>query len=176
MSSISVAATSEDSAASNLAALLVDSGASGHYFNDAIIRDLKRRLQDCVHLATPWGILTAVGAMLKGTVEGVLQGLVIDDNGNQILVRVDIEVVPGIGRNLFSVMTSANKDIVNIFDYEILKLEGFMVSVLLRSETGLYSFVVDFSAGRYGAKELASNAVANAQVWHRRLGHLKHRA
>ena len=57
---------------SNLATLMVDSGASGHYFDDAIIRDLKHRLQDYVHLTTPRKILTAGGAMLNGTAEGVL--------------------------------------------------------------------------------------------------------
>ena len=41
----SVAVTSEDSVNSNLATLMVDSGASGDYFDDAIIRDLKHRLQ-----------------------------------------------------------------------------------------------------------------------------------
>ena len=45
--------------------------------------------------------------------------------------------------------------------------------MLLRSESGaFYSFALDLSANRYGAKELAMNAVANAQVWHRRLSYL----
>ena len=61
----------------------------------------------------------------------------------------------------------------NHIDNENPRLEGFNVSVPLRSESGdLYSFVLDLSADRYGAKELAMNAVTNAQVWHRRLGHL----
>ena len=169
----SVAVTSEDRFNTNLATLMVDSGASGHYFDDAIIRDLKHRLQDYVHLPTPRKIFTAGGTMLDGTAEGVLQGLVADDNGNQILVWVVIVVVPGIGRNLFSVMTATKKGITTIFGYENPRLEGFNVTVPLRSESGdLYSFVLDLSADRYGAKELAMNAVANAQVWHRRLGHL----
>ena len=40
----------------------------------------------------------------------------------------------------------------------------------------LYSFVLDLSTDGYGATELALNAVANAQLWHRRLGHLSKRA
>ena len=61
----------------------------------------------------------------------------------------------------------------NHIDNENPRLEGFNVSVPLRSESGdLYSFVLDLSADRYGAKELAMNAVTNAQVWHRRLGYL----
>ena len=140
---------------------MVDSGASGHYFDDAITSDLKHRLQDYVQLATPRNILTAGGALLDGTAEVVLQGLVTNDYGEKILVRIDIVVVPGIGRNLFSVMTAAKKGIVTIFDYENPRLEGFNVTVSLRSESGdLYSFVLDLTADRYGAKEMAMNAVA----------------
>ena len=51
----SVAVTSEDSVNSSLATLMVDSVASGHYFDDAIIRDLKHRLPDYIHLTTPRG-------------------------------------------------------------------------------------------------------------------------
>ena len=102
-----------------------------------------------------------------------MQGLVTDDNGNKILARVDIVVVPGIWFNLFSVMTVAKKGIATIFDYENPKLEGFNVTVPPRSESAdLYSFVLGLGADRYGAKELAMNAAANAQVWHRRLDHL----
>ena len=103
----SAAVTSVDSVSSNLATLMVDSKASGHYFDDAIIRDLTHRLQDYVHLSTPRTTLTAGGALSNGTTEGVLQGFVTDDNSNQIVVRVNIVAVPGIRRNLLSVMTAA---------------------------------------------------------------------
>ena len=84
----------------------------------------------------------------------MLQGLVTDDNGYQILARADIVMAPGIGHNLFSVMTAAKKGIVTIFDYQNLGLEGFNVTVPLRSENGglYYSFVLDWSADRHGAK------------------------
>ena len=148
MASSSIAVKSEDSVNSNPAILMVDSGASGHYFDDAIIHDLKHRLQNYLHLATSRNILTAGGAMLDATAEGVLQGLVTDDYGNQILVTVDIMVVPRIGRNLFSVRTAAKKGIVAIFDYENSRLGGFNVTVPLRSESSdLYSFVLDLECG-----------------------------
>ena len=54
---------------------------------------------------------------------------------------------------------------MTIFDYENPRLEGINVTVPLQSESGdLYSFVPDLSADGYGAKELAMNAVTNAQV------------
>ena len=43
---------------------------------------------------------------------------------------------------------------------------------LLGESSDRYSFVLDLSTDRYGAKELTMNAVANAQVWHRWLDHL----
>ena len=102
----------------------------------------------------------------------MLQGLIADNYGNQIFVRVDTVVVHGMGRNLFSVITVAKKGIVAIFGHENSRLEEFIVTVPLRSESGdLYLFVLDLSADRYSVKELATNAVTNAQVRHRRLGH-----
>ena len=136
MASSSVAVAFEDSVNSNFATHMVASEASGYYFDDDIICDIKNRLQGYVYLTTPCKILTAGGAMLDGTAEGVLQGLVADENDNQILVRVDIVVVPGIGRNLFSVMTAAKKSIATIVDYEDPRLEGFDVTVPLLNVSG----------------------------------------
>ena len=148
MTSSSVAVISEDSVHSDLAPIMVDTRTPGHYFDDAIIRDLKYRLQDYVHLATPPQILTAGGTMLNSTAEGVLQGLVPDGKGNQILVWVDIVVAPGIGRNLFSVMTAAKKGIATIFDYDNPRLEGFNVTVPLPNENGnLYSLGAGLECG-----------------------------
>ena len=93
----SAAITIKDSANSNLTTISVDSGASGHYFDDAIIRDLKHRLKGHVHLATPRTFSTAGESLLDGTVEGVLLDLVTDNFGNQILVRVDIMWCLGLG-------------------------------------------------------------------------------
>ena len=171
MASLSATITSQDNDNSSLVTIMVDNGASGHYFNDVIIRDPKHCLQDYVHL-TLRKILSTGGALLDGTAEGVLQGRVTDNNDNRIFIRVDI-LVPGIERKLFSVMQAAKWSIVIIFDYENPRLEGFHVTVPLRSESGdFYSFVLDSREDGYGTKELAINAVANAQVWRWRLGHL----
>ena len=97
----SAAITFQDSVNSSFVTTMVDSGASGYYVDDAIIRNLKHRLQN---FATPRKILTVGGAMLDGMAKGMLQGLVTDGYDNQILVRVHNVVVPGIGRNRFSVM------------------------------------------------------------------------
>ena len=131
---------------------MLDSGASDHFFDDAMIRDLKHCLQGYAHFATPCRILTARGALLDVPAEGVLQGLIANNYGKQILVRVDIVPVPGMGHNLFSVITAAKKGIVAIFGHENSRLEEGNVTVPLRSESGdLYLFVLDLSADGYSA-------------------------
>ena len=84
--------------------VLVDSGASG--FDDLIIPSLDYRLLNYVLLTTPLNILTAGGALLDGTAEIILQGLVTDNYGEQHLARIAILIVTGIGRNLFSVKSA----------------------------------------------------------------------
>ena len=87
----------------NVATVLVDSGASGHYFDDLIIPELKNRLQDYTSLSTPRTIRTAGGALLDGTAEGVLQGLITDDYREQHVARILFLIVSGVGRKRFSV-------------------------------------------------------------------------
>ena len=172
MTSSSAFITSQDSVNNSFVVIMVNSGASDNFFDDAIIRDLKHCLQGYAHLATPRKIPTVRGALLDVTAEGVLQGLIAYNYGNQILVRVDTVVVPGMGRNMFTAITAAKKGIVVIFSHENSRLEKVNVTVPLRSESDdLYLFVLDLSADGYSVKELATNAVANAQVRYRRLGH-----
>ena len=153
----------------NVATVLVDSGASGQYFDDLVIPKLKHCLRDYTSLSTPRTILTAGGALLDGSAEGVLQGLIADDYREQHLARIAILIVSGIGRNLFLVKTAARKGVVSIFDANKPRLEASDITVPLRGEIDVST---PSSADGYAGKELAMNAVANAQAWHRRLGHL----
>ena len=161
--------------------ILKDSGASGHCFDDLIIPSLKHRLLNYVLLTTPRKILTAGGALLDGMAEGLLQGLVTDNHGEQhlarIAIRIAILIVPGIGRNLFSVKSATKKGVVSIFDLDNPRLELSGITVPLRAEDDdLYSLVFDLSADSHGGKELAMTAMTNVQLWHRRLGHLNKRS
>ena len=73
--------------------------------------------------------------------------------------------------------TTTRNGIVSTFDRENPRLEAFGVTLPPRGEQDdLYSFVLDLSADAYGATELAMNAVSNAHLWHRRLGHLNRRS
>ena len=73
-----VASKHKPSAGDDSVTGLVDSGASGHYFDDLIILSLKHRMLNYVILTTPRKILTAGGILLDGTAKGILQGLVTD--------------------------------------------------------------------------------------------------
>ena len=85
--------------------------------------------------------------------------------------------VPGIGRNPFSGKLVTKKNVVSIFDFDNPRLELSGITVPLRAEDhNLYSLVFDLSADSHGGKELAKNAMANAQLWHRQLGHLNKRS
>ena len=177
MSSPAPVACHNASDCSNLVHILVDSGASDHYVDEFLIPELNRRLLDYTCLTTPRRILIAGGALLDGTGEGNLQRVIIENYGNGHFVRIQILVVPTIVHNLFSVKTATRNGIVSIFDRENPRLEAFAITLPLRGEQDdLYSFVLDLSADAYGATELAINAMFNAQLWHRRLGHLNRRS
>ena len=85
--------------------------------------------------------------------------------------------MPGIGRNLFSAKSPKKKGVISIFDFDNPRLELSGIIVLLRAEDGnLCTLVFDLGADSHEGKELANNAMTNAQLWHRRLGHLNKRS
>ena len=102
-------------------------------------------------LTTPRTILTAGGTLLDGTGEGVLQGVITNNDGNGHPVRIWILAVYAIGRNPFSVETAPRNGVVSIFNSENRRLEAVGVTLPLRGEQDdLYSCVLDLSADAYG--------------------------
>ena len=149
----------------NVVLILVDSGASSHYFDDMLFPDLKRPLQDYNSFSTLRTILTAGGALLDAAVEGVLQGLIADDYGEQELAQITILIVPGIGSIVFSAKPAARKGIISIFDVDKSRLKAGDITVPLHGENdGLYFFKLGLSADGYAGNELAMNEVTHAQV------------
>ena len=141
----------------------MDSGAFGHYFDHLIISSLKHRLLNNVVLTTPRNILTARIALLDVT----------DSHGEQHLARIAVLIVPGIGCSLSYVKSATKKGVVSIFDFDNPRLEISGINISLRAkDDDLYSLVFNASAYSHGNKELAMNAMTNAQLWHRRLGDL----
>ena len=66
---------------------------------------------------------TAVGGGLNSTAQGVLRGHVIDDKGVRRLIQLSCLIVPGLGRNLFSVKQAARNGVVCMFDMTNPRLE-----------------------------------------------------
>ena len=83
----------------SLVSVMVDSGASGHYFDDALIPRLRYRLENYQELAIRRYITTAGGHQLEGAGQGLLRGHIIDAQGVQRLIQISVLIVPGLGRN-----------------------------------------------------------------------------
>ena len=155
--------------------VVVDSGASGHYFDDTIIPGLRDNLDNYQLLDVPRKITTAGKGHLYGVAQGILRGRVIDDKGQRRLVQLSCLIVPGLGRNLFSVKQAARNGIVSIFDMDSPRLEANNFTLPLQElGSDLYSFSLDFTNAT-GA-ELAMQTTADATLWHRRLGHLNRKS
>ena len=84
--------------------------------------------------------------------------------------------MPGLGRNLFSVKQAARNGVVSIFDMTNPKLETHANTFPLQ-ELGhdLYYLSLNLAGGGIGP-ELAMQAEANGNLWHRRLGHLNRKS
>ena len=72
------AAEKENRDSNSLVSVMVDSGASGHYFDDALIPRLRYRLENYQELAIRRYITTAGGHQLEGAGQGLLRGHIID--------------------------------------------------------------------------------------------------
>ena len=129
----------------------VESGASGHYFEDAIIPGFRDRLEEYEILEVPRKISTANGERLNETVQGVLRGHVVDDKGVRRLIQLSCLIVPGLGRSLFFVKQAARSGVFSIFDMTNPRLKTHSHTFPLQ-EVGhdLYYFSPDLAGGGNG--------------------------
>ena len=81
---------------------MVDSGASGHYFDDALIPSLRYRLDNYQALAIRWWITTAGRHQLEEAGLGLFRGHSIGAQGLKCLTRLSVLAGPDVGRDLFS--------------------------------------------------------------------------
>ena len=156
----------------SLVGVMVNSGASSQYFDDALIPGLKYRLDNYQELAIRRYITTAGGHQLDGAGQGLLRGHIIDAQGVQRLIQISVLIVPGVGRDLFSVKQASRKGVVSIFDKYNPRLEANNFTLPLQElENELYFFSLNLVSGS-SAPGLAMQAAATATLWHRRMGHL----
>ena len=160
----------------SLVSVMVDSGTSGHYFDDALIPGLRYRLDNYQELAIRRYITTAGGHQLEGAGQRLLRGHIIDAQGVQRLIQISVLIVPGLGRNLFSVKQASRKGVVSIFDKYNPRLKANNFTLPLQElENDLYFFSLDLVSGS-SAPELAMQAAATATLWHRRMEHLNRKS
>ena len=103
--------------------MVVDSGASGHFFCDALIPGLNYRLDNDQEFAVRRWITTAGGHQLKGVGRGLLRGHIIDVQGVQRLIQISVLTVPGLGRSLSLVKQASRNGVVFMFDKHNPRLE-----------------------------------------------------
>ena len=98
--------------------MLVDNGASEHYFDDAINFKLRDRLDNHQVLDVARKITTAGGEQLDVVAQGLLSGIVADSKGVRRSVQHSSLVVPDLGCNLFSTKRAVSNGGVSIFDMD----------------------------------------------------------
>ena len=87
----------------SLVRVMVDSGVSGHYFDDALIPGLRYRLDNYQALAIRRWVTTAGRHQLKEAGQGLPRGHSIDVEGVKRLTQLSVLAGPDAGWDLFSV-------------------------------------------------------------------------
>ena len=183
---------------------LIDSGASETMFDDRLIS--RRHFRDYKERSMPKIIEVAGQGQLKGTATGILHCTIKDDNGNQLSVRIQGLIVPGLGRNIFSPTSLLKKGLRFVVEEDTphLTMHGTVVPLTQDPrDQGMCTLDVDFeenitpmtSVSKSPRKEAGPSAfgrpettalvnkpsavcflAVSADIWHRRLGHLNHRS
>ena len=95
--------------------MVVDSGATDNYVDPALTPGLRAYMHDVEELRVPHTIVAAGQNLLQGVATGTICGAVTDDSGNDRLISFRVNVVPGLGTNLFSVTAAMLKGVATLF-------------------------------------------------------------
>ncbi|CAN0393136.1 unnamed protein product, partial [Laminaria digitata] len=159
--------------------MLVDSGASGHYFDDELHPSLKDKLLNYKELERPHKMVTAGRHVLLGTATGTASGVIVDDKGNRHRVDLPGLVVPGLGHHLFSASQAAKTGLATIIDSRPRLEQGQHVLPVqqLDKNQDLFSFDLGFAlaptTSRPSGNTTALSALqVSADLWHRKMGHV----
>ena len=174
------------------ATLLVDSGASESFLDDERIPGLKERMREFKELSTPKEITTAGKHPIYGVGTGIISFTTRDSHGAQLPVNLRALVVPGLGRNIFAPTVELKYGVrfVLEFGYSHLIIGGIIVTLKQDPrDQGMCSLDIMFL--RNPQDELLGKSegvphddvpgvvyatAADADIWHRRLGHMNPRS
>ena len=157
--------------------VMVDSGSSEHFLDPFLIPGLQNRMMDFKALDESHKIFTAGDHVLEGIGTGTVHGTVNDGHGCKTTINFSAFVVPGLGRNLFSVHTAVTNGVVTVFDSVNPRFEIGNTVIPLKPPSppnDLYSFSMDF-ASTVDAAGVALRT-ESAALWHRRIGHINTRS
>ena len=129
--------------------VMVDSGSSEHFLDPFLIPGLQNRMMDYKALDEPHKIFTAGDHVLEGIGTGTVYGTVKEGHGRKTAISFSAFVVPGLGRNLFSVHTAVTKGVVTVFESvnPRFKIGNTVIPVKPPSPpNNLYSFSMNFAS------------------------------
>ena len=121
-------------------------------------------------LAVPRKITTAGNHKLPGDATGGISGTVIDTHGQRQSVGLSIVVVSGLGKKLFSIPEATSEGVVTVFALDGSRIETNGFSLPLQQVAGTrdpFLFNLEESV-----PNVASPAKADADTWHRLMGHI----
>ena len=150
--------------------VMVDSGSLEHVLDPFLKPGLQNRMMDYKALDEPHKMLEGIGT-------GPVHDTVKDGHGRKTAINFSAFVVPGLGRNLFSVHTAVTKGVVTVFDSVNPRFEIGNTVIPFKPPSppnNLYTFSMDF-ASTVDAAGVALRT-ESAALWHRRIGHINTRS
>ncbi|CAN0281850.1 unnamed protein product, partial [Ectocarpus fasciculatus] len=140
-------------------------------FDDRLIPD--GNLHDYTQRNSPKIVDVAGESQLKGTATGILHCTVKDNRGQQLRVRIQGLIVPGLGRNIFSPTSLLKKGLRCVVEESTphLTIQGKNVQ-----PSGTKSLMTHQKRSQTHTSNAVCFTLVSADTWHRRLGHLNARS
>ena len=174
------------------ATLLVDSGASESFFDDELTPGLKERMREFTEVSTPKEITTAGKHTIYGVGTGIISFTIRDSHGAQLPVNLRALVLPGFRRNIFAPTAELKNGVRFVLEVGNPHLATGGIIIPLKQDPrdqGRCSLDIMFQRNPQdkllGKPEGVSHddvpgvvyaATADADIWHRRLGHMNPRS
>ena len=174
------------------ATLLVESCASESFLDDELIPGLKERIREFKELSMPKEITTAGKHTIYGVGTGIISFTIRDSHGTQLPVNLRALVVPGLGRNIFATTAELKNGVRFVLEVGNPHLTIRGITIPLKQDPrdqGMRSLDIMFQRNSQdellGKPEGVSHddmpgvvgaATADADIWHRRLGHMNPRS
>ena len=186
------AATKRCTPSTRGATLLVDSGASESFLDDKLIPGLKERMREFKEFSTPKEIIIAGKHTIYGVDPGIISFTIRDSHGVQLPVNLRALVVPGLGRNIFAPTAELENGVRFVLEVGNPHLTIGGIIIPLKQDPrdqGMCSLDIIFQCNPQDellgkpegvphddVPEVVYAATADADIWHRRLGHMNHRS